>query len=122
MNNFCTWGLLSAALLVLSGCGGAGDAPAEVSAQDVPQKVGAAFADAPAETRKAAEEMAADVSTKPDEAIRGFEQMSQRPELTPAQRDAMAQAMAAAISELQKAAAAGNAQAQQALEARAARK
>jgi hypothetical protein len=114
---------LSALAGLLGGCSdGPGDAPAAITAAEAPKTVEAAFAGASADTRKAAVEMAGDISTNPEGAIHGFEQMSRSPDLTPEQRAAMAQAMAAAIAELQRAAASGSADAQKALEARAARK
>lgn len=116
--------LLAVSLLLVgaAGCGRSKEAPSAMTATEVPKAVDAAFADASADTKKAAAEIAADIPTNPGAAIQGFEQMSKRPDLTPAQREAMAQATMAAIAELQRAAAAGNAQAQEALEARAARK
>ncbi len=109
--------------VILVGCGpGSSEAPAALSTAEVPRTVEAAFATAPAETRKAVTEIAADISTNPDMAVQGLEQFSKRPDLSAEQREATAQAMAAAIAELQKAAASGNAQAKEALEARAARK
>ena len=109
--------------LLLAGCGGGGgDAPVPLTATEVPKTVERAFANAPAETRKAATEIAADISTNPGLAVQGFDEMSRRPDLTPEQRQAMAQAALLAVAELQKAAASGNAQAKEALEARAARK
>lgn len=66
--------------------------------------------------------MANDIAANPVGALGGLEEISKRPELTPEQRDAAAKAMMSAIAELQKAAAGGNDAAQQALEARAARK
>jgi len=108
--------------LLLAGCGGGGDAPVPLTATEVPKTVERAFADAPAETRKAATEIAADISTNPGLAVQGFDEMSRRPDLTPEQRQAVAQAALLAVAELQKAAASGNVQAKDALEARAARK
>lgn len=110
-------------VILLAGCKPpGGEAPVVISAAEVPKTVESAFATAPAETRKAVAEITADISSNPDLAVQGLEQFSKRPDLSAEQREATAQAMAAAIAELQKAAANGNSQAQEALEARAARK
>jgi hypothetical protein len=116
--------ILGAALAVLlAGCGSeTSEAPAALAPAEVPKTVEAAFATAPAETRKAVTEITADISANPDMAVQGLEQFSKRPDLSAEQREATAQAMAAAIAELQKAAASGDPQAKEALEARAARK
>ena len=108
--------------LLLAGCGGGGDATVPLTATEVPKTVERAFANAPAETRKAATDIVADISTKPGLAVQGFDEMSRRPDLTPEQRQAVAQAALLAVAELQKAAARGDAEAKDALEARAARK
>ena len=107
----------------LAGCGSETSvAPAALTSAEVPKTVEAAFATAPAETRQAVTEITADIASNPDQAVQGLEQFSKRPDLSAEQREATAQAMAAAIAELQKAAAAGDPQAKEALEARAARK
>ncbi len=91
-------------------------------AEEVPASVQQAFAGAPEEVRHTATAAAGDLQADPANAYQGFEAIMMRPDITPEQRKAAADAMAASLLQLQRAAAAGDQRAQAAMEARAARK
>jgi len=123
-SSFChSFWVLVVFVLLAAGCKpsatGHLDAP---PVEEVPQQLQEAFADAPAETREMAVELAGKVSADTPAAAEGLEALSYRDDLTPEQRKAVAEAMMAALLELQRAAAAGDQRAQEAVAARAARK
>lgn len=107
----------------LSGCGRGEVKQVEaLKAEEVPQKIEEAFATAPAEARQAATALATSIQSQPADAFFGLQALGYRPDLSPEQRQAAAQAMLAAREKLEAAAAAGDATARQALEQQAARK
>lgn len=115
--------LVVGAALLLAGCKPSGAEQVEVPpVEEMPQQLQEAFADAPQETREMATELAGQISRDTPSAAEGLEAMSYRTDLTAEQRKAVAEAMSAALIELQRAAAAGDQRAQEAMAARAARK
>lgn len=98
----------------------AGSEPPPVEA--VPASVQEAFAGASEEVRHTATAAAGDIQADPANAYQGFEAIMMRPDITPEQRKAAADALSASLLQLQRAAAAGDRRAQEAMEARAARK
>ena len=105
------------------GCSREGTAPpAVLTAGEVPERIESVFATAPTEARQAAADLSGSLEAQPAGAFFGFQELSYRPDLTPEQRTAVAQAMMAARAKLEAAAAGGDAAAREALEQQAARK
>lgn len=108
--------VLGVALLLLSGCSREAAAPAPLPMEQVPTAVTTAFDNATPEIKAAAADFVA--SVKGNEIPAAFEQLqdvTSRPDLTPAQRATGARAMMSVAQQLQAAAANGDAKAAEAL-------
>ena len=108
--------VLSASLLLLSGCSRQAAAPAPLPLEQVPAAVTTAFDNSTPEIKTAAADFVA--SVKGNEIPTAFEQLQDvtaRPDLTPAQRATAARAMMSVAQQLQAAAANGDPKAAEAL-------
>ena len=108
--------ILGAALLMFAGCSREAAAPAPLPLEQVPTAVTTAFDNATPEIKAAAADFAA--SVKGNEIPTAFEQLqdvTSRPDLTPAQRATAARAMMSVAQQLQAAAANGDPKAAEAL-------
>lgn len=104
-------------LLTVTGCGRNSDAPPAVTVKEAPVQVRQAFSKASTPDQKAAEEVGQAVSDGAyDVALGRISSLGIRPDLTPEQRTALAQSRVAVMIQLQQAAAAGDAKAQQIIE------
>lgn len=108
---------LATALAVTTGCGPGAGLPKEISAQEVESNVTAIFQSAPAETRKLAEEVA-DAIQKQDftTAWDKLQALGEKTGLTDAQKAFVASSTASVGAEVNKAGAAGDEKAQEAIE------
>lgn len=108
---------LLAATVLLGGCQ-RDEAPTPLAADKVPETISQGFAGATGETKKLSDEVGS--ALKDNDSVTAWGvlgQMQERPDLTDPQREAATRAQRALIIKLQEAAAAGNAQAQQFVEA-----
>jgi hypothetical protein len=115
--------LLTMSLLACCSCGKNGDAPQAVSLTEASSAVKSAFAAAPAELKQSADAAAQGIAD--GQYVSSFVQLddlASRPELTPEQRESLAQSQVAVMLKLTEAAAQGDENAAKALEVHRARK
>jgi hypothetical protein len=112
------WGLLGSGLLsLLGGCGKSTVAEAPLPLGEVPAAVQSAVQQSPEEVRAIAGEVITAMEGREESAaFLNLAELSERPELTPEQRRAVARSLAALQEQVQAAAAKGDKKAEQALE------
>jgi hypothetical protein len=105
------------------GCGGGGNPPEPLAAEEVPAAVTEAFQTGPEEIRETAESVASALQANDDpRAFLQLQELIGNPELTHDQRDTATRSLMAISARLAAAAEQGNAAAQQVLEAHRAHK
>lgn len=114
---------LVAAGLAASGCGKGGDSPTAADLSAAPGVVKSAFSKSSAEVQAAAAKAAEDIASgNYVESVGDLGELSSRTDLTPEQRQALAQSQIAVMQKLSEAAANGDQKAAEAMELHRARK